>query len=401
MAPNTLLHNFRGQGTADHQSYVAGIANFFAKDMPLAIAHDTRMVSSNAAYLTSHGHSAEQAWLGACTTPVAALWARAHQDYVLAVFTASHTGDLDTLGLKLYHQGGLPISVGEEDDLRNNKMHHMRKMSANLGGGSFTKDAWALYRETLHAQLGKAIYQTTLHVRKPWYKRFLELDLPFAIRPDGFSDPQRCATPALNGNHLFLDEDGDQFVSYFDGRRISGQVALLAWAERDDESIVVSIDAHSRLRDTLLQEGRAIVVTRVGDQYIARALQENGYHCGGEPNGHLIDSSLSFAPDGLLGGLWLHSRLPRLEFALPPSRRLILASSVKLAGRISRSPFSYLEDFDIWELVDGDARYLIRFSRFEPSVVVNLESNANIEELSSILDMSLFQIACIDEMRTI
>lgn len=100
-----------------------------------------------------------------------------------------------------------------------------------------------------------------------------------------------------------------------------------------------------------------------------------GIQRGGEPNGHLIDRNWLPVPDGLHAGLILLQDPGPTRAATHLWSRVAFRLSRNDRGRLlndlQRLDFS--QRYDMWEWERAPCRCLVRFSRFERSVVVQTE----------------------------
>ncbi|MCW4035995.1 MAG: phosphoglucosamine mutase [Candidatus Bathyarchaeota archaeon] len=108
-----------------------------------------------------------------------------------------------------------------------------------------------------------------------------------------------------------FDGDGDRMMAVDEkGRVPSPDRVLAAYArhvvEKNGGGVVVThVGASMSVNEAVKDAGGSVVMTRVGDIYIAEAIVEHGAIFGGEPVGAWIHPEVHLCPDGILSALKL------------------------------------------------------------------------------------------------
>lgn len=183
------------------------------------------------------------------------------------------------------------------------------------------------------------------------------------------------------------DGDGDRMVAVDEaGRVVPAEKLLLLFARRGGaRKVVAPVDASMVLEDTLGTD--AVVRTRVGDVFVAEALQREAGDLGGEPSGTWIFPDFALCPDGVYAAAHLASLLqgealgdlvgefpsyPVLRGSLPfaageeAEEALEAAVAALDAERVTR--------LDGWRLAFEDGWALVRPSGTEPLLRLTAEA---------------------------
>ena len=408
MRDTGLLQNFRAKFSADHLATVVGLSVTFADTAPAAtpivIGHDTRRVSQLAAVAIARAlqeMGREVTLLGNVTTPVASNFS--HTATLPCVHVTSSHSPLDTLGLKLM-KAGIPLTSDEEDELlresQGNARHRAATQDPPVSAQSITPAdpltnaaAWRAYGNRLRGEVS-IDPDLIVETRYPWSPYFSTILPEIQLAQRDSTDVARETGPAPDARRVLrLDEDADQLVCWSDGRRIPGWRLLLDWVlASGDRDVVVSFDTPAAVVERLTNAGHVVTTCRTGDQFVVAALLADRHSVGGEPNGHLINLRWLPVPDGLFAGLFLsRDRAIDRWKGQPQVTRFAIRlrdnlSRVSVARELAEIGYSLREDS--WEYIEkpGPGRCLVRFSTFEPSIIVQLE---NIQMVNQFLPPSL------------
>lgn len=94
---------------------------------------------------------------------------------------------------------------------------------------------------------------------------------------------------------------------------------------------------------------------------------------GGEPNGHLIDASLSWSSDGLRTASFFESAHERIAANSAPEFTHKRYSIPKFALRtLCQRGFEKLESLGVWIQDRDGTRIVLRESIYEPSVIIDI-----------------------------
>ena len=396
-----MLHNFRAQWSNEHLARLVQVVLLYAGWLhageQIAISHDSRQVSRLAAeHMMQALKKTRTVWLGLATTPVASNFG-AQSGIDVAHVTASHL-PLDFVGLKLMRRG-VAIQVDEERRLRSEIDLHPAPPSTNSSpvqtgerlSSDISANAWEMYSNRLRTKMGSRMQTAALEVRAPWVEVFKKFFPELSIVSRDTTDIAReQSSPASSDSDeiiLRLDEDADQLVVWRGTSRVAGSELLIDWLTHNATDrvrpVVVSYDTPLAVTRVPALRGRQIAFTPVGDQYVTHALIECGAAIGGEPNGHLIDTTWLSGPDGLASGLtllnevsgWQSSDGGILKFAV----LLNQAERERLKSSLLTSAFTF--SYGLWEWMKNYRRCLVRFSTYEDSVIVQAENFPSLTQI--------------------
>jgi phosphoglucosamine mutase len=184
---------------------------------------------------------------------------------------------------------------------------------------------------------------------------------------------------------LAFDGDADRLIAVdAKGQVRDGDDLMVLFALDDalvrERGLVVTSMSNLGLRRAMGEAGVDIVETDVGDRNVLIALEERGWHFGGEQSGHLIFRDLSPTGDGLLTGL----RLCELVARRGPLDELCDEAWTRMPQvliNIERDAYNdaavralFGELVAQFGLRDEDVRLVIRPSGTEPLVRVMIEA---------------------------
>jgi len=223
-------------------------------------------------------------------------------------------------------------------------------------------------------------------------------------QPDGRfpgrpSEPtaENCATLAATvaGSDADLgiahDGDADRMMAVTDdGEFVPGDVLLALFAREavgPGDRVAVPVDTSLLVADTLEAVGAEVVLTRVGDVFVAERTTEEGVVFGGEPSGAWIFPENTLCPDGPLAAAKL------VEFVAErgslaeevesikryPTRRTTLEVTEKTTV-MEQITTAVQTEYDAVDTLDGvrvdlgDAWFLVRASGTQPLIRVTAEA---------------------------
>lgn len=182
------------------------------------------------------------------------------------------------------------------------------------------------------------------------------------------------------------DGDGDRMVAVDEeGAWVKGEKLLVLFARAlGAHRVVVPVDASMALEDVLGKD--RVVRTRVGDVYVAEAIQDAQADLGGEASGTWIFPEFSLCPDGVYAAAYLCSLLQNETIGdhvadvpdYPILRGSLTYSRSEALERVGRE----LESLDVeevsrldgWRLDFGDGWALVRPSGTEPKIRITSEA---------------------------
>lgn len=184
-----------------------------------------------------------------------------------------------------------------------------------------------------------------------------------------------------------FDGDGDRLVVVDRDGIIHGDILLYALKNilRDEgqqvHSIVGTILCGLGFENQLQQEGIHLHRTPVGDQNVLAKMVAEDIPLGGEPSGHLIQSDLFPAGDGLLGALRLARALAKNKDILSQARATIplfpvfeKAYRVRHKPALIEIPSIQTELKTLQADLEGSGRVILRYSGTESKIRLFVEA---------------------------
>ncbi|AIL65383.1 Phosphoglucosamine mutase [Rickettsiales bacterium Ac37b] len=351
--------------------------------------------------------------VGPMPTPAVAMLTRSLRADLGVVISASHNPYYDN-GIKLFGPDGFKLS--DKVELRIEKLMHHRHLESflakprNLGKAKRLDDAPGRYIEFVKNTFPKGKTLDGLKIvidcangaaysLGPTILQELGAELiPIAVTPDGFNINNECGSsfPTLlienvkkhNANlGIALDGDADRLLvvdecgNVIDGDQILAAIAGYFHANEmlTCNKVVATIMSNLGLEYYLRKLKLSLVRTKVGDRYVAEAMQKYKSNVGGEQSGHIILGNYNTTGDGLIAALQLLAIMveddkcaseicPAFE-PLPQILRnvsynkLIDLSSLKLQKLIKESN----------NKLSGKGRLIIRKSGTEPLIRIMAE----------------------------
>lgn len=372
-----MLHNFRALATAEHRATISQAVARWADENAnrLILGWDSRDCSSRI-FETLPDLGRNIILLGVTTTPALA-WACKHLEVAGAMVTASHLPH-EFAGVKFWRANGAPATADQDAAIATAIHKRVRIIRQKWQPPSPDPTITAAYFNALWQHLPAR--RIAIEVPAGLAELFrANSDLEIISRKS--MDPQSLWSAPRRPILLRVDGDCDQLVMWRAGRRLDGQSLLRTWVgSGTGKSVVVSCDTLVSTQERWKSRGNDVRLTRVGDQFVAEALQSSCTELGGEPNGHLIDTRLSYAPDAVAAGL----RVASLEVDTAESRFVRIAVSAFDADAVrtilTQSEASELNG--IYQFSWADSLASVRFSDFENSCVVQIEGGSVEESLA-------------------
>ncbi|WP_049911403.1 phosphoglucosamine mutase [Halorubrum lipolyticum] len=187
------------------------------------------------------------------------------------------------------------------------------------------------------------------------------------------------------------DGDADRMMAVTgDGEFVPGDVLLALFAREAagaGDRVAVPVDTSLLVADTLEAVGAEVVLTRVGDVFVAERTTEEGVVFGGEPSGAWIFPEDTLCPDGPLAAAKLVELVAETgplaeqiaDFERYPTRRTTFEITDKI-GVMERISATVRNEYDSVDTLDGvrvdlgDAWFLLRASGTEPRIRVTAEA---------------------------
>lgn len=222
-------------------------------------------------------------------------------------------------------------------------------------------------------------------------------------QPDGYNINKDCGSTHIEklaqkvkeGDYdcgFGYDGDADRVIAVAsDGAIVDGDKILYCAGKYLKENgmltngkIVTTVMANLGLFKLLDKENIGYEKTQVGDKYVYKCMQDNGYILGGEQSGHIIFSNLATTGDGLLTSLVLLTimlktakTLNELTDDLFVYPQLLVNVAVKDKNACLNNPVLINECQKVDELLAGNGRVLVRASGTESLVRVMVEADSD------------------------
>lgn len=189
---------------------------------------------------------------------------------------------------------------------------------------------------------------------------------------------------------IALDGDGDRIVMVDEkGELVDGDGILYVLATQGHtkaEGVVGTLMSNMGLELALKAADIKFTRAKVGDRYVMKDLEANGWILGGEPSGHILCLDKSRTGDAIIAGLQVLAVMQARGRALSDLVEGFEVLPQKLVNvRLShmQDPFEHEELVDAFDkaqaTLEGRGRLLIRQSGTEPMIRVMVESDDEIE----------------------
>lgn len=209
------------------------------------------------------------------------------------------------------------------------------------------------------------------------------LDIGFAF--DG--DADRCIAVDENGNII----DGDKII-YILANRLKNRGML------HKDTVVVTVMSNLGLIRALNELSINHEITSVGDRYVYKSMQENGYQLGGEQSGHIILRKYATTGDALLTAIMLTEEMKENKAPISKLCEKVILFPQRTVSLKVLDKYEAVDDPAVCEVVESIAkrlgdngRILVRPSGTEDLIRVMAEAATNelcevsIKEITDIL----------------
>ena len=185
-----------------------------------------------------------------------------------------------------------------------------------------------------------------------------------------------------------FDGDADRVIASDEqGRQLDGDYIIAASALRmkadgklRGDKAVLTIMANLGCINYLKQNGVEVLLTGVGDKYVAEALEKDDLCIGGETSGHIIFRDFANTGDGILSALQFlqyvkRSGHPASYFGNQWKK---YPSQLKAVAVSQKPPLDSLDGFlpgvkEIEKQMNGKGRVIVRYSGTEPKLRILVE----------------------------
>lgn len=181
---------------------------------------------------------------------------------------------------------------------------------------------------------------------------------------------------------IALDGDGDRIVMVDkQGNLVDGDGILYVLAKHlKSKGVVGTLMSNLALELALIKDGIGFERAKVGDRYVMQGLQQQGWHLGGEPSGHILCLDKSCTGDAIVAGLQVLACMIKTGQSLdeltvdyqPFPQTLINVRLSKISDPYEHPDLAKLFLDTQKELAD-QGRLLIRKSGTEPVIRVMVE----------------------------
>ena len=409
ITPLTVLKLGWAVGTVMHRHYGKG---------SILIGKDTRvsgyiLESALEAGISSAGM--DVIMLGPVPTPAIAYLTQSARATAGVVISASHNAFSDN-GIKFFSNEGFKLNDDFELEIEALLEEEMIAVDAKkLGKVSRMQSAAARYIEHCKSAIAPQTNFKDLKVALDCAngaayqvapKVFQELGASVSIMnnlPDGFNINEQCGSTHIQGLRDFVLEENCDLGIAFDGdadrvlmvdhqgNTVDGDQLLYVLTSTANEkntlsggvvgTLMTNLGLEKRLADLNVPFSRA----NVGDRYVLREMQEQGWTLGGESSGHIICLDKTTTGDGLVSALLvveaiLDRKLPLAgivaEYDIYPQEMInvkISDATTRSASEICAAP-TVQESINKAEKILADTgRILLRPSGTEPLIRVMVE----------------------------
>ncbi len=236
--------------------------------------------------------------------------------------------------------------------------------------------------------------------------------IPINDSPDGFNINHNCGSmhPEQLSKKVVevgadigiaFDGDADRVVVVDElGNVVDGDqlIALLAMEFKEtnyltSNKIIATIVSNSGLAKYLSSIGLELIMTDVGDKYVAGKMVEEHSNFGGEKSGHLIMSNYCPVSDALIAAIKVvhifknkRKKASKLFNVFTPCEQI--NRNVKLSAPIKNEAYNNVIEYSkkIEKDLEGKVRIVTRKSGTEPVVRLMVEAIENDVDIASILD---------------
>lgn len=184
---------------------------------------------------------------------------------------------------------------------------------------------------------------------------------------------------------LALDGDGDRILMVDEhGQVVDGDAILYILATQSEQKatgVVGTLMSNMGLQLALQSHDIRFVRAKVGDRYVMQALDDNGWHLGGEPSGHILTLDKASTGDAIVAGLQVLAIMAKTSKTLSQlTTGFEVLPQVLVNVRLNHKQDPYDNPklaklfADTEQSLHGTGRLLIRQSGTEPLIRVMVES---------------------------
>jgi phosphoglucosamine mutase len=394
-----------------------------SKPKKALVAHDTRasgLMIENALVSGLLAGGVRVNCLGVVPTPVLAYLTKTLVADVGVMITASHNPSQYN-GIKIFDCGGIAYNEEKQKEIeRIVKDERFKVMDWRNVGEALLIDESHYYTEMVQKTV--KLYKkwhiivdpgcgATCYIAPSVFKNLGCKATAINAQPDGFF-PGRSPEPNPESLHslarivrqsdadvgIAYDGDGDRvaFVdeegNFVDFDRVLAAYAAHVAKKAHGKTVATNVEASMCVERMVEAEGARVVRTRVGDVYVAEAIEQRKAVFGGEPCGAWIHPQCHYCPDGILSSVLLLKALEEKdktlsEFISEVPQYPTLRENVACEDDVKHKVVEEAEDglrsvfprFDHVSTVDGvrlaleDGWILVRASGTEPVLRLTVE----------------------------
>lgn len=303
------------------------------KPKTIVLGTDTRKSKDMLAYSLAAGvmsQGVDVLFAGVVSTPMIAYYSELHQT-IGVMITASHNPYMDN-GIKVFNKGYKTVD-SLELELEHVIDHGPFTPTDVFGKLELTDKVEKAYMD-FYDNLGlkpsslKIVYDSAnganYEISNKIFNKYYKNAVQYNNQPDGYNINVGCGSTHMEyiTNKVIIDKadigfayDGDAdrcLVSDRFGRVVDGDLLMYIFATYMKEQgllnknhLVVTKMSNPGMLKELKKQGIKFSLTDVGDKYVFKEMNDNGYSLGGEASGHIILNHLMHSGDGLLVSLYL------------------------------------------------------------------------------------------------
>ncbi|MCB1615163.1 MAG: phosphoglucosamine mutase, partial [Pseudomonadales bacterium] len=347
--------------------------------------------------------------LGPMPTPAIAYLTRTFHAQAGIVISASHN-PFDDNGIKFFCGEGRKLPDELEHEIEEMLEQSMQTASSQtLGKAKRITDAAGRYIEfckstfpaRYHLKNLKIVvdcaHGATYHIAPNVFRELGAQVLEMGASPDGFNINEGCGSTQPEALQkkvvdegadlgIALDGDGDRLImvdekgELLDGDELLFIIARDRQKRGDSSGVVGTLMTNLGFEIALRELGLPFIRSKVGDRYVIEAMQQRGWHLGGESSGHIICDDLTTTGDGLVAALQVLCALVSSEGSLCELKQGVrkfpqIMLNVRTSGSVDVQHNARIQQAvsDVESSLGNRGRVLLRPSGTEPVIRVMVE----------------------------
>lgn len=323
--------------------------------------------------------------IGVTTTPSIAYLAKKESSPAIMI-TASHNPIMEN-GLKVFTSYGYPISIGDENDIRNHLC---------------IKDPVRYYSNTVNTWHDNSYYEAlqkerlSVNTKLAWIftsgmKPIIEkLKFKDTVYFDEEPDPELRSIDSYqhdnNSYVISVDGDADKCIIYKDKLRVNENKIITSLFLSYNAEVLVTNYEFSHYFCSFSRNKKNIQQVSVGAQHILEKIVFTEYF-GAEPNGHYIVPNTS-APDAILSALHYIKNCKNISLPKCSQSKIVVSYTMKDCLEKDYQQLLVKKSIILDELtfciLEEINRILVRKSKWENSIVIVIDGTNAKEKLTEL-----------------